>query len=494
MGKASSLGAMVNTIVDVVADYGADPTYTNDSTSAFQAALTALETNSNYRGGTIRIPAGHYKLTGTLVVTSYNYLFNIFFEGNGPNNTVLDFTGIGGTNDGIKFDATAGSGGAHFGAKNLTITNATGNGINIIGTGNFVEQFVFENLRIQQSGLSGIKSANAYMGTFNSIWCWGSGSHGFEFDGYHTSISCVRCWGGGSAAYPSGGNNLHGWSLVNMTYSSFVSCGADFNTDNGYYCKDLRGVSFVSCGTESNVKEGWFVTTLSTGTQMAMDECFGYLNSTGGVGTYANFVGCLSAGALPIDLMIDGGTSQSNAAGDVHIVGNGSSGTVTIHSDGLRTLVGTTLSVMAGTATLTDSSGTWDNIFLDTSVGTSIGLTATVVPFTVISGNVTGNWNSGSSYYTVASTGVYQISSSLRVTSTAAGDAFGLLLYINGSRYADGISTTAQGNGNPLPSTISLPVAMTAGQTIQVQAVSAGHAMTLTAIATNNFLSISRIA
>ncbi|HEY0136300.1 MAG TPA: glycosyl hydrolase family 28-related protein, partial [Nannocystis sp.] len=52
--------------IDVVADHGADPTGTADATAAFQAALDA----AGLAGGVVEVPAGLYKIEGSLAVKS----------------------------------------------------------------------------------------------------------------------------------------------------------------------------------------------------------------------------------------------------------------------------------------------------------------------------------------------------------------------------------------------------------------------------------------
>lgn len=74
-------GAVVN-----VLDYGADSSGSADSTSAFQAALTALAS-----GGMLYIPTGVYKILSTLNIPS-----SVTIQGNGRTNTRLNFTGCTG--------------------------------------------------------------------------------------------------------------------------------------------------------------------------------------------------------------------------------------------------------------------------------------------------------------------------------------------------------------------------------------------------------------
>ena len=62
MSKSSKNKTKLNDVVDVVADFGADPTGVADSTSAIQAALTY----GGPLGKVVNFPAGQYKITSGL--------------------------------------------------------------------------------------------------------------------------------------------------------------------------------------------------------------------------------------------------------------------------------------------------------------------------------------------------------------------------------------------------------------------------------------------
>lgn len=66
---------------------GADPTGVADSTAAIQAALNAVPAG----GGVVRIPAGTYKVSGTLTVS----VPKTFIQGDGQRNTTIQFWGAG---------------------------------------------------------------------------------------------------------------------------------------------------------------------------------------------------------------------------------------------------------------------------------------------------------------------------------------------------------------------------------------------------------------
>lgn len=77
--------AVAGPIVDAVKDHGADPTASKDSTAAIQAAIDAVAAK---QGGVVLIPAGSYRLDGTLSVTSNGTVI----RGAGASLTALRFT------------------------------------------------------------------------------------------------------------------------------------------------------------------------------------------------------------------------------------------------------------------------------------------------------------------------------------------------------------------------------------------------------------------
>jgi hypothetical protein len=71
--------------LDVVAQYGADPTGSKDSTAAIQGAIAAAESAG---GGVVQIPEGLYRLDGVLTVSASN----VVLRGAGPEKSRLFFT------------------------------------------------------------------------------------------------------------------------------------------------------------------------------------------------------------------------------------------------------------------------------------------------------------------------------------------------------------------------------------------------------------------
>jgi hypothetical protein len=80
--------------VNVVTSYNADPTGAIDSTSAFQNAINSFTATppSNSAGcGVVYIPAGNYKISGTLTCTTVP----VYFVGDGAWATTISFYGSG---------------------------------------------------------------------------------------------------------------------------------------------------------------------------------------------------------------------------------------------------------------------------------------------------------------------------------------------------------------------------------------------------------------
>lgn len=314
-----------------VMDFGATGDGTTDDTAAFKAARDYLQTNSDYRGGTIFIPKGRYKLTDEIAFTSYvtGSVHNIYIQGAGILATALDFSDAPAGTNGISFNA-----GVHFGLADLMITGAKKNGINIDGVADFAAMFTLERLRVQNSTSNGIYVRNAWLQTYKDIWSVSNGANGFVFTGFHTSIKAERCF----ASLNSSGS---GFAINAVTYGSFITCASDAN-QRGYALSNLNGVSFIACGTEGNANDGWLLRTsdaLSAGVLVNCENirgvsflnCFNLGNGTATPGAFATFMTLTTANSRPIEISIEGCTSWRDNVADPAIVAAGTSGTIAIH-------------------------------------------------------------------------------------------------------------------------------------------------------------------
>ncbi|MBM7129894.1 glycosyl hydrolase family 28-related protein [Dyella mobilis] len=317
-----------------VKTFGATGDGVTDDTLAIQAAISSLEKDSTSRGGVVYFPAGQYVCSATLAFTSYspdgasgNALHNIIVRGDGPVCTTLNFSTASSGTNGITFNA-----GAHFGIEDIEISQAPGNGI-VIGmgndtntTGSFCLLFAISNVRVQQSGGSGLVFTNAFMGTISDCWATTSAGAGYLFNGFHTSINATR-------SYASENTGI-GWSLNGLTYSSFTACGSDYNLW-GYALSNIIGVSFNSCGAEHNQREGWYLfTDSSTVTGLPTDSqdihglifisCATYSNSMAGTNSYGSHLAANTQNYRPIEFKMIGNTSSCAIGSNISMVLNAS--------------------------------------------------------------------------------------------------------------------------------------------------------------------------
>lgn len=202
-------------VVDVFADYDADPTGIADSTSAIQAAIDYVAANG---GGTVYFPAGTYKLTATLTWTANG----VILRGAGKRQSILKQTG------------------------------AT-NGVKLNGSGSSIRYCLIEHLRIQGSGAtgSGLVIHHGVENEFRNLQIDGftsTNKYGIEFAGtatsnfYNTFIDVTAS------------GNYRG-AVVYGQLEKFIGCRFQGNTsygieDYGY------APSYIACGIEGNGAEG----------------------------------------------------------------------------------------------------------------------------------------------------------------------------------------------------------------------------------------------
>ena len=318
-----------------VKDFGAVGDGTTDDTTAFKNAIASLETNTLYRGGTIYIPSGKYKITDTLQIFSASGTdssgINIFLVGDGPYSTTLDFSSSAAGKDGIQI-----LNGGNFGISKLFINGATQNGIRMGSEpidANYNFEFVIEQVQVKNCVGSGLSSPQSYLGTIRDCWFLYNGGHGIELTGYHTSLDISRT--------ECGNNAGDGFHVNGMVYSTFTACAADANTYAGFSFSNCNGVTLDSCGTESNQRDGYVFTTSDASVSgvpaaaqnirgFVMNGCVGLFNSVSSVGTYATFVRAITQNSRPIDLTINGGSYSQNVSGNVGNIWNAYSGAINI--------------------------------------------------------------------------------------------------------------------------------------------------------------------
>lgn len=274
-------GALTRTVqsklrdVYSVKDFGAVGDGVADDTLAVKAAIAAVSPAASLRGARIHFPRGKYKLTDTLILTSFapDNAINLELSGDGWLSTWLDFSSMVGSKDGILvvgdqqvtirgFFIKGGAGtrdGIHLG-RNLVDGGANNNAVSV---------FEIADVRIQSFGRDGLHHYNSYMGMMNRVYCLANGRDGFHGAGFHTSLTHITCYALDNAAC--------GFNYNGIVYSTFAGCGSDLN-QFGYCLSNARGVSFNSCGAEGNSQDGWFIFadqgTVDTSNPLMVQECY----------------------------------------------------------------------------------------------------------------------------------------------------------------------------------------------------------------------------
>lgn len=409
--RGRTVGGRLDDTVNVL-DFGADPTGLTDSLAAFIEARDKLLIDSDYRGGRLLIPRGYYKMSGNFQLLEYapGQVINIYIEGDGVQNTVLDFATAPVGTDGVSF-----IGGSQAGIRGLTIQNAKRNGLVF----DDVAQWSAEELRIQACVQDGFYTINSFLCTMTNIWSFGHGRNAFTLAGNHTSFVVTKCWGMLSE---------RGWAINGITYSSLISCAADQNTLDGYAGSNIRGVTFFNCGHENNGTNGMLFSTSTASVtnvaipaeyenihQLQLIGCQGYFNNMTTPGAFAAFMSVLTADGRPAEItMIGCGSKRSNAS-DAAMVLNGASGAISYSSkgdfhDGTLVTAGTVLPL--GYLEASRSSGT--PVALSTVVAQNV--TSIALPL--------GDWeiNGMVVYYPTGTTSVTEYHAGISTVPNTEGD------------------------------------------------------------------------
>ena len=294
-------GARVN-----VKDFGAKGDGVTNDSVAIQAAIDSLDTDNDYTtGGVVYFPVGRYKILVPIVVRggdeSAEGLASITLQGEGMHNTIID-VGDGYTGD----QAINVVNSTYSSFKDLQIlgNNRTSYGLYVEdGSEIFIERIFCQNYFV-----SCFYFKRCFMVTMNQCRSKG-GITGFDFSaGYNTSLSINNC-------YALNTNTAgQGFNIKDVSYSSFIACGADNTGRHGYKVSNCAGVTFTSCGAENFLRSAWLFqssTALNTGTivqgtRCTLNECFSYVSSSGfaqetGYGSlYSNLIDATSGSSESI--------------------------------------------------------------------------------------------------------------------------------------------------------------------------------------------------
>jgi len=252
--------------VNVVTQYGADPTGATDSTAAIQAAL-----NATPLGGITYVPAGKYAVNSQITIPkgvtlrgdqSYRAAANsnsyirpsatfagasvfTFIAGTPSGaieNLVIDGTNLPGGNTVDGIDIT---GGAKFWQLiGLQVRNFGGYGIYIYASGGNPDGGYMRDLSVSGNTLDGI------------YWS-------YCVDGYATSLHVD-------------GNGASGIHLGNMNNTILVGCKAQQNTNHGYYMtgsSDKANGAFIGCDSENNSQNGFSISGVGNAGALSFVGC-----------------------------------------------------------------------------------------------------------------------------------------------------------------------------------------------------------------------------
>jgi Pectate lyase superfamily protein len=169
-----------------VVSYGADPSGAADSTSAIQAAIKALPAT----GGVIYLPAGTYKVTGTLTCTTVP----AYFLGDGAWATVLAFSGTG---DCVRiYDPTTYSSRTSYSGGFCAIT-IDGQGAGAGSAGLHVGDLLQYELDMTVQNFSGAGSIGVHL---DNTYYWTEQLHGQVYTQNCTSHVVFDCTGTATTA------------------------------------------------------------------------------------------------------------------------------------------------------------------------------------------------------------------------------------------------------------------------------------------------------
>ena len=233
--------------LNVVTQFGADPTDTTDSTTAIGNALSALPAG----GGTVYFPAGTYKVSGALSVPTGTVL-----QGAGEDIAIISQTST-------SADTLAATDQRFITVRDLQLTgpsSGTGRGIAFLHSAQAVAGINLENVIVQNMGGDGIHLETVITSSLVKVRSQGNGGHGF-FTNNGTSVSFKACY--------ANANTGNGYELDAMNYMQLDSCASDSNTI-GYSVNGSSAVVLNACGSES-CTDGYKI--LGTSANIVLQGC-----------------------------------------------------------------------------------------------------------------------------------------------------------------------------------------------------------------------------
>lgn len=285
-------GLPVNVLNTIYAG-GADPAGTADSTAAIQAAINALPAG----GGTVRLPAGTYKLTSALTGVT-----GLTLQGDGSSATTLSQT------------STSANGLSGTDLSNITLRGlkiagpGSGSGIGVslgISSNGSIPYLRFDDVRVNSFGSHGISLAHPISSAFTQVVTNANGGDGFHITG-GTSCAFEGCYANHNTAY--------GYNLNQLFYSTLAGCACDQNA-NGYFLNTCQSVTLAGCGAESTTTDSFI---LSGGKANSLVSCYAngnahYAVHVTGSETAASVIGFYEKlpGAATNSIITDAGTNAT---------------------------------------------------------------------------------------------------------------------------------------------------------------------------------------
>lgn len=309
--------------LNVVTQFGADPTNTNDSTTVIQAALNSFPSY----GGTLYVPAGTYKISSALTVPSY-----VTVQGAGNHATV--FSQVTANTHGIYALDQNGISLRDFGVTGPGDSAGTGNGIHVaISVNGSTAANEFRNLLIKDFGNEGFYLDGAITSYIVNVETELCAENGFNIIN-GTSLTFIGCYANNVSGY--------GYFLDNLSYSSLDGCGSDFGI-TGYRIQACRTVALNGCGAESQSSYNFEITGSNS---ITLNSCEGYQNPNIAfwvTGSSADIVmnACLErnpAGGANYSFQVDSGSSAVITAPDYVTGMNLTAGTTTLITPGTQIL------------------------------------------------------------------------------------------------------------------------------------------------------------
>ena len=287
--------------------YNADPTGVLDSTVGIQ---TALDT-----GESVHFPAGTYKITDSLSLSTTT--FDYIISGDGMGQSVINAVGLTGKPAFKKADA-----GQYFRAvlKDFGVTGDADTCIDLDGTGVFFAfQCVFENLFLVSVADDAFKSNLEFSCTWRNVHVSSTSGHGFRLQGGNTTL-LERCYAHNVPGVGKAGYRIYsGATLIDCNGVDSGETWGHFgaNTAEGDPVNGLYQISLIGCNIEAYTVTGL---NLRFNGWLNTDNCNFTKPSTGTIQEHIRVAYCDQAISLRNTRIEPSGATLTSAA-DIYAEG-----------------------------------------------------------------------------------------------------------------------------------------------------------------------------